>query len=258
MQKKMNLSVSGGTAKAPVRELNGAQEHSPEIDSRILFAFKNSYVYKTFLQSDSVVADAKDGIVTLTGTVSEESHKTLAQETVAHMTGVVRVDNKLETIAEIEAENADTWIGRKIKLNLLFHFHVNASGTTVEVKDRVVTLRGEASSFAQKELTTEYANDIEGVKAIKNEMTVANLPEPAKRTTRTQMDDASIFAQVYGALMTHRSTSTIKTKAEVREGVVSLTGIARNAAEKALVTKIVTDIHGVNSVKNQMTVEEAV
>jgi osmotically-inducible protein OsmY len=35
-----------------------------------------------------------------------------------------------------------------------------------------------------------------------------------------------------------------------------LTGVAKNDAEKSLVTKLVTDIQGVTSVKNQMTVEK--
>jgi osmotically-inducible protein OsmY len=36
--------------------------------------------------------------------------------------------------------------------------------------------------------------------------------------------------------------------------VVTLTGIAKNDAEKSLVTKLVTDIHGVISVVNNMSV----
>jgi osmotically-inducible protein OsmY len=36
-----------------------------------------------------------------------------------------------------------------------------------------------------------------------------------------------------------------------------VTGIAKNAAEKSLVTKLVTDIQGVTDVMNEMTVEEA-
>lgn len=246
--------MSSATAKAPVKPVESHYVSSPEIDSRIITAFQNTYVYKTFLNADSVVAVAKDGLVTLTGTVSEESHKILAQKTVAHLPGVVQVDNQLVTEAEVAAENADLWIGRKVKLNLLFHFHVSASGTTVEVKDRVVILRGEASSMAQKELTGEYAGDIEGVKMVKNEMTIAKVASPAEKTARMKMDDASIIAQVYGALMTHRSTSALKTSVEATNGEVTLTGIARNAAEKALATKIVTDIYGVKSVNNQMTV----
>ena len=227
-----------------------------ETDDKIESSFKKTYVYQTYLKDDSVKAEAKEGVVTLTGTVAEESHKALAQDTAASLPGVLRVDNQLATKAEVAAENADKWIGRKVKLALMFHRNVNAGKTAVEVKDGLVTLKGEASSTAQKELTTEYAKDIEGVKVVMNEMTVAATPEPAERTAGEKMDDASVTAQVKTALLTHRSTSSIKTKVETRNGEVTLTGIAKNAAEKSLVTKLVSDIQGVISVKNQMTVEE--
>lgn len=255
MQKKVNRSTSNATAKAPFTDL-ASKPGLPEIDERIVSTFKNSYVYKTFLASDSVEATAKNGIVTLSGTVEDESHKTLAQKTISQLQGVVRVDNQLITPSEAAAENADKWIARKVKLTLIFHFHVSASATTVEVKDRVVTLKGEATSLAQKELTAEYAGDIAGVKKVINEMTLAQTAQPAKRTAEEKMDDASIFAQVCSALMTHRSTSALKTTVETREGQVFLTGVVKNPAEKALVTKIVSDIHGVTSVNNQMTIEE--
>ena len=255
MQKKMNHSTSNATAKAPFTDLVG-KPSLPEIDKEIVSSFKNSYVYKTFLSSDSVEVTAKDGIVTLTGSVEDDSHRILAQETVSRLTGVIRVNNQLVTPAEVAAENADKWIARKVKLTLIFHFHVSASATTIEVKDRVVTLKGEATSMAQKELTAEYAGDIEGVKAVINEMTLATPAQPAKRSAEARMDDASIFAQVYSALLTHRSTSALKTTVEVRDGRVSLTGIVKNPAEQALVTKIVSDIHGVTNVNNQMTIEE--
>jgi len=227
-----------------------------DVDDKIESSFKNTYVYKTYLKDDALKADAKDGVVTLTGSVSEESHKALAQDTAAGLPGVTSVDNKLATKAEVAAESADTWIGRKVKLALLFHRNVNYTKTTVEVKDKVVTLKGEASSLAQKELTAEYARDIEGVKEVKNEMTVAAAPEKAERTEGQKIDDASVTAQVKTALLTHRSTSLLKTKVETRNGEVTLTGIANNDAEKSLVTKLVTDIQGVAGVKNQMTISE--
>jgi osmotically-inducible protein OsmY len=235
--------------------VTSAPLRASETDDRIESSFKKTYVYTTYLQGDAIKTEAKEGVVTLTGTVAEESHKALAQETVANLPGVTRVDNKLATKAEVAAENADTWIDRKVKLTLLFHRNVNASKTIIAVKDGVVTLKGEASSTAQKELTAEYAKDIEGVKEVKNEMTVVATPEAAVRTEGEKMDDASVTAQVKTALLTHRSTSSVKTKVETRNGEVTLTGIAKNAAEKSLVTKLVTDIQGVTSVKNEMTVE---
>ncbi len=235
-------------ASSPVR--------ASEADDKIESSFKQTYVYKTYLKDDAIKTEAKDGVVTLTGTVAEEAHKALAQETVLGLPGVARVDNKLATKAEVAAEDADIWIGRKVKTALLFHKNVSASQTAVEVKDGVVTLKGEASSTAQKELTVAYAQDIEGVKEVKNAMTVAATPEKVERTAGEKIDDASVTAQVKTALLTHRSTSAMKTKVETRNGEVTLTGIAKNAAEKSLVTKLVADIQGVTSVKNQMTVEE--
>ena len=88
-------------------------------------------------------------------------------------------------------------------------------------------------------------------------MTVAGAPAKAERTESEKIDDASITAQVKTALFTHRSTSSLKTKVVTRDGEVTLTGIAKNAAEKSLVTKLVEDVHGVKGVKNEMTVEEA-
>ena len=227
-----------------------------ETDDKIESSFKTTYVYKTYLKDDSVSADAKNGVVTLTGTVSEESHKGLAQETAVNLPGVIRVENQLKTKAEVATANADSWISRKVKLALLFHRNVSASKTTVEVKDGVVTLKGEASNLAQKELTAEYAKDIDGVKEVKNEMTVATAPVVVERTAGEVVDDASITAQVKTALWNHHSTSSIMTKVETRNGEVKLTGIAKNDAEKSLVTKLVSDIHGVANVKNEMTVEE--
>ena len=127
----------------------------------------------------------------------------------------------------------------------------------MNVKDGIVTLSGEAKNEAQKELTTEYAKDVEGVKGVENQMTVVTTPSKPEETISEKIDDASITAQVKSSLMSHRSTSALKMKVETTDGVVTVSGIARNAAEKRLVTKLVNDIDGVNSVVNNMTIEIA-
>jgi osmotically-inducible protein OsmY len=131
---------------------------------------------------------------------------------------------------------------------------VSATGTTVEVKNGVVILTGEAGNLAQKELTTEYAKDIDHVKAVVNDMTIAKTPATPVATLGDKIDDASITAEVKSSLLSHHSTSALKTSVTTTDGVVTLTGIAKNDAEKSLVTKLVTDINGVTSVINNMTI----
>jgi len=221
-------------------------------DTRIVSAAKNSYVYRIHLKDDHIKVKARDGVVTLTGEVASAVHKDLARDTVENLPGVKSVDDQLSV--KPADEKSDGWIEFKIKSALLYHRSVSATKTTVTVKDGVVTLGGTAGSQAQKELTTEYVQDIEGVKEVKNEMKVPGEPEP--RSVGEVIDDASITAQAKAALLTHRSTSALKTKVLTRNGVVTLTGDAKNQAEKDLVTKITSDINGVKSVMNNMTVKE--
>ena len=182
------------------------------MDSRIESSATKSYVFKTYLKDDSIKTESKDGVVTLTGTVAEASHMSLAQDTVESLPGVKSVDNRLKVKGENPAEHSDTWISMKVKTALLFHRNVSATGTSVYVKDGIVTLQGEASSLAQKELTTEYARDVDNVKEVKNEMTVAKTPAKPSETIGDKIDDASITAQVKSSLLSHRSTSALKTK----------------------------------------------
>jgi osmotically-inducible protein OsmY len=228
--------------------------HASKMDDRIESSARKSYVFKTYLKADDIKIQSMDGVVTLTGTVSEESHKSLARETVAGLPGVKTVDNRLEVKGERPAENSDAWLMMKVKTTLLFHRSVSGIKTEVNVKDGIVTLQGEATSQAQKDLTTEYAKDVEGVKDVKNEMTVAKTSKKGL-TVGQKMDDASITAQVKMTLLYHRSTSALATSVTTKKGVVTLGGKAKNATEKDLATKLVNDVNGVKSVKNLMTIE---
>jgi osmotically-inducible protein OsmY len=231
--------------------------HASEADDRIESSAQKSYVFKTYLEDDDIKVRSRDGVVTLTGTVSDESHRSLAQETVAELPGVKSVNNRLEVKGERLSKNSDAWIRTKVKTTLLLHRNVSGIKTKVDVKDGIVTLKGVATSEAQKELAAEYAKDVEGVKDVKNKMTVSETTKTSDGTMGEFIDDASITAQVKMALLFHRSTSAISTDVETNDGVVILSGKAQNPEEKALVTKLVTDIRGVKDVVNNMTVEES-
>ena len=233
-------------------------------DERIESAANQSYVFKTYLKDDDVNIESRDGVATLTGTVAEESHKSLAQDTVANLPGVKSVENKLEVKGEPVAENSDAWVSMKVKAALLFHRHVSAM-TQVSTKAGIVTLQGEAENQAQKDLTAEYVKDIEGVKGVENEMTLPKTAGNSDEETMGQkmdavgesIDDASITALIKMTLMYHRSTSAIDTRVETKNGMVTLEGKAKNAAEKDLVTKYVQDVHGVKNVTNNITIGES-
>ncbi len=222
-------------------------------DRKIEDAAKASYNFRTVLEN-KVSVSVNEGIVTLTGTVADQDLKSVAEDTVSNLPGVLRVDNQIKLDPALK-EHSDAWIALKIRYQLLVHANVSYSHTKVEVKDGVVTLTGTADNVAQKELTTEYAKEIDWVKSVKNEMVIAE-PAAKPETAGDTIDDISITAHVKYALLTHKSTSALKTKVTTTDGVVVISGEAANAAEKALVTKLASNMRGVKSVTNNMTVKD--
>lgn len=255
---KKSLYLLGLVVAMSFAFLNSANLYAATTDDRIETSAKQTYVFKTYLKQDNIKVSSKAGDVTLTGTVNEEAHKSLAKDTVAGLPGVKSVDDKLTLKGKGSTTGTDAWLITKVKFTLLFHKNVNASGTNVTAKKGVVTLRGKATSMAQKDLTTEYAGDVDGVKSVTNEMTV---PGAAKSTVTAKMDavgdavdDASITAMVKAALFYHRSTSALNTSVVTKDGIVTLSGKAKNAAEKDLAEKLVRDVRGVKTVVNNITV----
>jgi osmotically-inducible protein OsmY len=218
-----------------------------DTDDRIESSFKKSYVYKMYLKDENIQISSKEGLVTLSGDVLDETHKPMAQDVAEALPGVKGVENAIV----LKNEKSDTWLKMKVQTALVFHANVNAAHTEVSVKDGVVTLKGKAMSSAQKDLTSEYTRDVEGVKGVKNEMTITKVDD----TIGEKIDDASITAQVKMSLMMHASTGVIRTSVVTNNGTVTVSGKARNEAEKDLVTKLSEDVPGVNNVVNKMTIE---
>ena len=247
---KMFLAVTAAVL------LSSVPVHASNMDESIVSSAKKSYVFKTFLKDDKISIKSSEGAVVLTGNVAEESHLSLAKETVANLPGVKSVDNQL--VVKGPPEESDRWIGTQIKYSLLYNRHVSGLNTQVNVKDGIVTLKGEAANQGQKELAGEYAKDVKGVKNVKNEMSIAKIPAEAKQTMGEKIDDASITAQVKVAYLFHHSTSAFKTGVSTSEGVVTLTGIANSAAGKDMAAKVANDVNGVISVVNNMTIKDLI
>jgi len=78
-----------------------------ERDNRIESSAKKSKAFKTDLKDDLITVRSRDGVVILTGTVKDESHKVLAQKTVEKLRGVKSVDNQLRLEGERTEKNSD-------------------------------------------------------------------------------------------------------------------------------------------------------
>lgn len=239
---------------------------APRQHDHIESAVRKSYVFKSFLKGDDIHMLYENGVVTLTGTVSDESHKALARETVASLPGVQQVEIRLKEHGQSPEEHSDAWLVSRVKSILWLHQDINAEAIEVIARDGSVTLRGEAASAARKKLIAEYARDVQGVRKVRNEISVPKAAPKADRkpvawtanAAGEAIDDASITALVRTTLLYHHSTSSLEVMVDTKDGVVKLEGKARNWPEKYLISKLVIDVHGVKMVFNNMTVERAV
>lgn len=260
-------------------------------DDRIEDTFKHSHVYRSQLDKTDISVKAKNGVAVLTGTVDNEDQRRLAEDTVRGIAGVDRIDNRVRVTNEPK-ESTDDWIALKVRSALLFHRNVSVTDTNVVVREGVVTLKGTAASDAEKALAAEYANDVKGVTRVDNQIQVIDEAEAARRKVEKErmvaerdmkkreadmknregdlknrdrmrdtttagdvIDDASITAQIKSSLAVRKSTSAIRTNVTTRDGIVTVTGTAKNGAEKDLVTKLAENIDGVRTVHNDMSVK---
>jgi len=233
----------------------GAPISASNTDSPIESSARQSYVFQVYLKGDDIKIESNNGAVILTGIVAKSFHQSLAQETVVGLPGVRSVINRLQVKEAPPAVNSDAWLLDRVRVTLLFHRSMSAGKTEVKVKDGLVTLRGQAINQAQKELVTGYVKDVEGVKDVKNELSVPAVSKKPSPVTYAKIDDASITAQVRMMLRYHSSTSALTTSVSTDNGVVTLGGKAGNAAEKALVGKLADDVCGVKNIANLMTID---
>jgi osmotically-inducible protein OsmY len=66
----------------------------------------------------------------------------------------------------------DASITAQVKMALLFHRSTSTITTKVETKHGVVTVGGKARNAAEKDLVTKLVEDVNGVKSVKNRMTI--------------------------------------------------------------------------------------
>ena len=247
-----NLNPRTALLASAAMVMVGLPMQAADQDQKIESSTKSSYNFMTYLKDDSIKISSTNGVVTLTGTVSQEYHKALAEDTVAGLAGVKSVNNRLTVLGDQPTEHSDAWMTMKVKGVLAFHKNVSASDTEVSTQNGVVTLSGTAHTESQKQLTTEYAKDVDGVLEVRNNTVVT---KHAHRSLGTKVDDSSITAQVKTTLLFHKSTHTLATKVVTKDGVVTLHGEAKNGAERDLVTKLTEDIEGVKHVNNRMSVK---
>jgi osmotically-inducible protein OsmY len=185
---------------------------------------------------------AKDGAVTLTGTVSSYSERTHALEAAERVYGVRAVADELEVEIGGESVRDDADIAEAASCVLQWDAHVPKT-VRAEVRDGRLTLKGRVDSQFQRDEAEKILRRLIGVREVFNEVTV----EPHVRPT-------GVAQRIEDALARQGRLDAGQITVTAHDGTVRLEGQVRSLAEKRAAHAAATAAPGVVTVDDQTVV----
>ena len=143
----------------------------------------------------------------------------------------------------------DSWVTSKAKIALFSDDRVKGRQIKVETMKGMVTLRGKVDSEDAKSAAGEVVKGVEHVKGVKNDLQVV---APKERKS-VDISDKDISARVEKRLKQDSSPEAAKITVRTDAGVVTLTGEAPDITESAHASELASEVSGVQSVKNEVS-----
>ncbi|GLR08567.1 molecular chaperone OsmY [Mixta theicola] len=171
-QKTQNTADSAGSKiDSSMKKVDGFMD-----DSAITAKAKAALVDDETIKSTDISVETQKGVVTLSGFVSSQDQSEKAVALVKKVEGVKSVSDKLH-VKDSEKQSVSGYAGdaattSEIKAKLLADDIVPSRKIKVETTNGVVQLSGTVEKEAQSERAESIAKAIEGVKSVKNDLTV--------------------------------------------------------------------------------------
>jgi len=137
-------------------------------------------------------------------------------------------------------------VGDALADELTFDPDVDASGITVRTVNGEVMLAGTVPSYPQYLAATAAARRVAGASNVRNDLEVRLPPDDVR-------DDTKLAKAANDALTLNEATP-VGVAAKAANGDVILTGVARNADERAAAELLVAALTGVRRVTNNIEV----
>ncbi|WCG83560.1 molecular chaperone OsmY [Pectobacterium sp. A5351] len=145
-------------------------------DSAITAKVKSALLEDKSITSNDISVETSKGVVTLSGFVGSQALSTRAVEIATQVEGVQSVSDKLQVkdnqSQSVGAYADDAVVTSTIKAKLLADDIVPSRKVKVETQDGVVLLSGAVDNKAQSDRAESVAKAVDGVKSVKNDLTV--------------------------------------------------------------------------------------
>ncbi|NGZ02754.1 MAG: hypothetical protein CV090_06860 [Nitrospira sp. WS238] len=148
--------------------------------------------------------------------------------------------------ASAESTDWDSSITAAIDRSFAIDESVPHNQLDIDTQQGIVTLSGTVDNLLAKERAVEQAQSIKGVRSVVDHMHVRPAPVP----------DEKLRSAVSDALSSDPVTDELKITVATSNGQVTLTGTVQSWAEKHVVTDVVKSVKGVQSIHNNLLVNE--
>jgi osmotically-inducible protein OsmY len=186
----------------------------------------------------------KDGIVTLTGTVTSYAEKFAAENAAKRVYGVRAVVNEIEVKLPGSSVRTDEDIARDCVNAIKANISIPDGKVKVTVSSGWVTLEGQVDWQYQKDAAENAMRYIRGVRGVTNLITV-----------KPRVSPEEIKAKIEEALKRTAELDARRITVEVDGGKVILRGSVRSWAEREAAEREAWAAPGVYSVEDLITVE---
>jgi osmotically-inducible protein OsmY len=187
---------------------------------------------------------AENGVVTLTGYVTNYAQKMSAEAAARRVRGVRGLANEIEVRYPGHAPNADDEIAQRALNMLGWNVSVPANAVQVTVQDGWVTLRGEVQWQYQRTAAADAVSGLSGITGIVNNITI-------KPTVKV----ADIKGKIEAALKRRAEVEAMNIAVTVKDGgVVVLNGKVDNWDERQAVDSAAWGAAGVRSVEDHLVI----
>ena len=165
-------------ASSDMSSSNNEKWQNTAMDAWIDGKAEATLLFNGNLDSFDINTDVEQGTVLLTGKVNSEIDRERAEELILGIDGVESVLNELVVMQANNGDKSvtstftDAKISTVVKSRLLFNSEISGTDIDVNVENQVVTLDGDVSSDAAKQLAMNIAKNTEDVKDVKNMLIV--------------------------------------------------------------------------------------
>ena len=192
-----------------------------------------------------LAVDVSDGVVTLTGIVTNYPKKLAAQEAAHRVAGVLDVANEIEVKPAGVFTRPDADIALALRHVLEWDALVPDELIQSTVSDGWVTLEGEVEFWHEREEAERAVLRLEGVLGVANKILV----------TPKQVDAEELRGRIEYALGRRADREAERLRIEINDGAVDLFGRVHSWQEKRAVLGSISHAPGVCAVRDHLRVD---